>query len=198
MWQHPWVLSAPIVCWALSSGLIGSQRLFAALSCFQMKELRPGGEVIYSVLGTPLTQLSFLQELHRTELCHGRDARGRGADAAALPPERGPNAQGAAEAGAYTAHGEWHLAQCGAATSKGLSAGAPQRSPRLKTRPEAEVPPSRGQAPPPKSCGIGHTPRSPGSAPGGSGSSLEPRVGAGYALEVQVPPSVRACSGSIV
>lgn len=57
-----------------------------------------GGGVIYPVLGTPLTKSSFLQELHRTEFRHGRDARSGGADTAALPPECGPNAQGAAEA----------------------------------------------------------------------------------------------------
>lgn len=64
----------------------------------------------------------FLQELHRAELRHGRDACGRGADTTALPPERGPNPQGAEEAGAYSTLGERPLAQRGAATLAGLSA----------------------------------------------------------------------------
>lgn len=139
----------------------------------------------------------FLQELHRTELRNGRDARGRGADSAALPPERGPNAQSSAEAGAHLAHGEWHLAQRRAPTSAdlSLSAGAPLRSPGPKPRLEAEAPPSRGQTTPPSPVDIGHAPRSPGSAQGGSRSSTEQRVGAGHApqgkatpLEFQDPP----------
>nr|XP_025720597.1 cytochrome P450 4F22 isoform X1 [Callorhinus ursinus]XP_025720598.1 cytochrome P450 4F22 isoform X1 [Callorhinus ursinus]XP_025720599.1 cytochrome P450 4F22 isoform X1 [Callorhinus ursinus] len=90
------------------------------------------------------------KELHRTELCHGRDARGRGADAAALPPERGPNAQGAAEARAHPAHGERHLAQRGAAASAGLSTGASLRNPG---------------GPSPARRGPGPAPEGPGPAP---------------------------------
>ncbi|XP_059552409.1 ultra-long-chain fatty acid omega-hydroxylase isoform X2 [Myotis daubentonii] len=114
------------------------------------------------------------KELHRTELRHGRDARGRGADSAALPPERGPNAQSSAEAGAHIAHGEWHLAQRGAPPAAGLSlsAGAPLRSPGPKPRLEAEAPPSRDQTTPLSPVDIGHAPRSPGSAQGDQGPPL--------------------------